>query len=242
MPGGASCRRHYSDYLHLIDGDGALLWEVPLTAALLNSRHAPLLGYAGDRCDPLHPNSVAVLPAAALSGLAAGDFLVSLRNVGALAALDGRDGRVKRIWRGSFYGQHGARVLPGPTGPAFLLFDNWGREGEWGPGRLLALDVRSGRERTVFPNASTPAMVALRSKARGGVSIAPDGSRAIVHSYLGGQAVEVDLASGETTAVFQSLDDVSAFAGATDEPGRAYRWKMRDLRYAAAGGRGVRVE
>lgn len=234
--GDLTCTRHLIEYLYVIDGDGALLQRIAVEDAVRDSRHAPVLGYSNDPCGPLHLNSVDVLPADGPYGLAAGDFLVSLRGISGLAVLDSRDGQVKRIWRGSFYGQHGARVLAPPAAPdyAFLLYDNWGSEGEYGPGRLLLVDARSGLERTVFPNPSSPATVQLRSHLRGGVSIAPDGSRALVFATEAGQAVEVDLASGATTAVFQSLDDVSPLVDAAEQTGQAYRWSMRDIRYVAA--------
>ena len=232
------CAVHFIDYLQVIDGDGALLRELPVTGALLDTRHAPMLVYAYHDCDPLHLNSVDVLAAAGPGGLAAGDFLLSLRNIGALAVLDGEDGALKRIWRGSFYGQHGARAVHGPAGPTFLMFDNWGQERAGsGPGRLLALDVRSGQERTIFPNASSPPGVQLRSRTRGGVKVAPGGSRAIVYAYKSGRAVEVDLATGEATAVFQALDDVSAFAG-KEGADQAYRWRLKDIGYVAVPVRG----
>ena len=224
------CASHFEDYLQVLDGAGALLWQASVAEALRRSRHASMLNYSHSACNVLHLNSVEVLPTPGPHGLAAGDFLVSLRDLGALAVLDGRDGSLKRIWRGSFYGQHGARALEGPAGPTFLLFDNWGREGEYGPGRLLALDPRSGGEQTIYPNAASPATVAqIGSNARGGVTVAPDGSRAIVFSYDAGQAVEVDLASGEATAVFQPLDDVTMLRD--DSQALAYRWKLRDVRY-----------
>ena len=226
--GWAGCTKHFVDHLHVIDGDGVLLRQVAVADALRNSRHAPLEAYTVNDCNPLQISSVAVLSADEPSGLAAGDFLVSLRGLGALAALDGQDDRLGRIWRGSFFGQHGARELVGPTGPALLLFDGWGGGGEFGPGRLLALDVRSGVERTIYPNASSSA-VGLRSSARGGVSVAPDGSRAIVHGSE--QAVEIDLATGEATAVFQVLDNSAPAAG---EPGQAYQPRTMDVRYAPA--------
>ena len=226
------CARHFVEYLHVIDGAGALLREVAVADALHDSRHAPLRRHGWNACDPLHLNSVAVLTGGG-SGLAAGDLLVSLRGPSALAALDGEDGRLKRIWRGSFYGQHGARELAGPAGPTFLLFDNWGREDGYTAGRLLSLDPRSGRERTVFPNASSPGDMRIRSRLRGGVSVAPDGSRAIVHAHKSGLAVEVDVATGEVTAAFRPLDDVSAHPGAAGELDKAFRWNMRDFRYVA---------
>lgn len=227
--GRGRCAMHVTDYLSLIDGDGALLWQFSVPEVLRSSPHAPLLQYTRNACDPLHLNSVELLTAAGPSGLAAGDFLLSLRGIGALAVLDGRVGSLKRIWRGGFYGQHGARELPGRGphgGTTFLLYDNWGREGEYGPGRLLAVEAHSGRERTIFPNASSPEAVGIFSDGRAGVSVAPDGSRAIVHSYQSGQAVEVDVATGETTAVFQALD-----ADAGGQPRQAYRWQMKDIRY-----------
>ena len=240
--GRGTCAKHLVDYLNVIDGDGVLLRQVAVTDALLDTRHAPLLAYSYNDCDPLHLNSVEVLAEAGPWALAAGDFLLSLREIGALAVLDGEDGRLKRIWRGSFYGQHGARAVAGPAGPTFLLFDNWGRAGEHHPpGRLLALEARSGRERTIFPNASSPAAMQLGSRNRGGVSVAPDGSRAIVHAYGAGQTVEVDLATGEATALFQALDDVAALPADADPTNQAYQWRMRDIRYAAgpAGGPSV---
>ena len=233
--GRAKCSRHFVESLNVIDGDGVLLRQVAIAETLRGSPHAPMLAYSRNACSAIHLNSVAVLAAHGPFGLAGGDFLVSLRDIGALAAFDGADGRLKRVWRGSFYGQHGARELARPGGPAFLLFDNWGREGEYGPGRLVALNPQTGRERTIFPNASTPATVRMSTENGGGVSVAPDGSRAIVHAYKAGQAVEVDLATGEVTAVFEVLDDVSAVAGVAGPADRAFRWPMMDAGYVASG-------
>lgn len=231
------CERHFVDSLYVIDGDGALLRQVAVAEALQGSRHGPMLGYSRNACDPLHLNSVAVLAVDGPSGLAAGDFLVSMRDLGALAVLDGADGRLKQVWRGGFYGQHGARELAGPTGPTFLLFDSGGLDAGRRPGRLLALDPRTGRERTLFPNASSPVAAQELSRTRGGISVAPGGSRAIVHGWEGGQAVEVDLVTGEATAIFQVLDDVSALADVAGAADQAFRWPMRDIGYVAAAGR-----
>ena len=225
------CGTYFVDYLHVIDGDGGLLGELAIAEALRDSRHAPMLAYTTNACDPLRLNSAVVLTAGGARDLAAGDFLVSLGGLGALAALDGRDGHLKGVWRGSFYGQRGARELDGPAGLSFLLFDNQGPEGEYGPGRLLAFDPRSGRERTIFPNASS--RLGIRANADSGVSVAPDGSRAIMYADETGQALEVDLGTGDVTAIFRSLDDVSALQLAAGEMGRAFQWRMRDTRYIA---------
>lgn len=231
--GRAQCLNHFEDYLHVIAGDGTLLWEVSVTDAFKNSLQAPMLNHSYNPCDPLHLNSVEVLGAAAPPGTVPGDFLVSLGFISAVAVLDGQDGRVKQVYEGSFYGQHGARAFQGPDGPTVLVFDNWGTDGRYGPSRLLAHSARTGREWTVFPNVKTPSTVAkLWSKKRGGVSVAPDGSRALVAVHEAGKAVEVDLASGEVTAVFHSLHDVSQIAESSSAGrSKAYRSDMRDVIY-----------
>lgn len=235
--GRAPCWNHFEDYLHVIAGDGSLLWEVSVTDAFKNSLYAPMLNHAYHPCDPLHLNSVEVLGNAAPPGAVPGDLLVSLGFISAVAVLDGQDGRVKQVYAGSFYGQHGARAYQGPDGPAFLVFDNWGTDGRYGPSRLLAHSPRTGREWTVFPNAKTPSAVAnLWSKIRGGVSVAPDGSRALVAVYEAGKAVEVDLANGEVTAVFDSLHDVSHLVGPSSPGhGKVYRSNMPDVIYVRDG-------
>ena len=89
-----------------------------------------------------------------------------------------------RLVRGSFTRQHSVQHLEGST---FVMFDNQsGKE----LSRLLAVDLATGLETTVFPNANTPANPHLYSRVAGNVSVSPDRRRAVVsYSNAGGEAL-----------------------------------------------------
>ena len=139
--------------------------------------------------------------------MAPGDLAVSLRNLNAFAILDRESFRLKRLVRGSFFQQHAVTHLEGST---FLLFDNQGSDGQNGPSRLLEIDLATGRETTVFPNAETPEFLrGLFTEYLGKIDLSPDRQRAMVVFGLTGIAVEVRLADGAVLNVFTSLHDVS---------------------------------
>ena len=89
----------------------------------------------------------------------------------------------ERLVRGSFTRQHSVQHLEGST---FVMFDNQsGKE----LSRLLAVDLATGLETTVFPNANTPTNLHLYSRVAGNVSVSPDRRRAVVsYSNAGGEA------------------------------------------------------
>ena len=211
------CRtgRPYLDAIGIIDGNGQLLKRINLLDAL----RAPPFAYImqssskpferGPLCDPLHLNFVHRLrdDASGTWGLVPGDLVASLRHLSAFAILDGESGRVKRLVRGSFFYQHSVQHL---TGSTFLMFDNHGGDGVYGPSRLLKIDLADSRETTLFPNDRTPQPLRdLFTGDRGTIDISPDRRRAMV-SFTGmGVAVEVRLADGAVLNVFHSLHDVS---------------------------------
>jgi hypothetical protein len=107
--------------------------------------------------DPLHLNAAEPLPAALAAdfpGLAAGDLLVSLRNVNALAVLDPRTGLAKRAIMGPFAKQHDADWLPGGR---IMLFDNRGGEPACGGSRILELDYSTQAVTWSFDGCGTQA-------------------------------------------------------------------------------------
>ncbi len=212
------CRtgRPYLDAIGIIDGNGQLLKRINLLNALRDSpfehimqstskpRHRP-----SALCDPLHLNFVHRLrdDAGGTWGLAPGDLVASLRNLSAFAIVDGESGRVKRLVRGSFFYQHSVQHL---TGSTFLMFDNYGNDGVYGPSRLLKIDLADGRETTLFPNDQTPEPLRnLFSAYQGAIDISPDRQRAMISFTLEGIAIEVRLADGAVLNVFHSLHDVS---------------------------------
>ena len=200
--------RPYLDTVNVIDERGHLLQRFNLVDALLRSPFALLLRHSY-ACDPMHLNYVTLLgpDAGGTWGMAPGDLVVSLRNMNAFAMLDRQSLRLKRLVRGSFFQQHAVTHLDGST---FLLFDNHGSDGTFGPSRLLQIDISTGRETTVFPNAETPGYLrGLHSTLEGKIDISPDRQRAIVVFSQMGVAVEVRLSDGAALNVFRSLHDVS---------------------------------
>ena len=209
-------RRPWLESVNVIDGDGRLLDSIDLTGAMLDSPFAPvLLEPLGRRrrpprpCDLLHPNFIHRVGGDVrdVRDVSSGDLVVSMRELSAFAILDAGSGRVKRLVRGSFRRQHAVHHWQGSR---FLLFDNHGSDGVYGPPRLLMVDLADGRETTIFPNAGTPeALRGLRSEIMGNISISPDRRRALVVFTLAGVAVEVRLSDGAALRVFRSLHDVS---------------------------------
>ena len=214
---GCTGRRRWLDSVNVIDGDGRLLDAIDLIGAIVDSPFAHVL-LDGTRlnapwtrapCDPVHANYVHRIAADApdLWGMSPGDLVVSLRELSAFAILDAGSGRVKRLVRGSFRRQHAVHHWQGSR---FLLFDNHGSDGTYGPSRLLMVDLADGRETTIFPNAGTPeALQGLFARAAGKISISADRRRALVVFTGDGVAAEVRLSDGAALKVFRSLHDVS---------------------------------
>ena len=198
----------YTDFVHVIDGNGQLLNAISVLDAILESPFVPSLRFAHIR-DPTHLNFVHQLreDAGGAAGIAPGDLVVSLRDLDAFGILDGTSHQLKRLVRGSFFRQHSVMHLEGSK---FLMFDNWGGDGVHGPSRLLMVDLADGEETTIFPNDTTPKHLRdMFSEAIRLISISPDRRRVIVTYHAEGTAVEVRLADGAVLAVFTNLHDMS---------------------------------
>ena len=233
--------RPWLDSVNFIDGDGRLLDSIDLVGAILDSPFMlvllngslPRTPPTRTPCNPVHSNYVHRIAddAPDVWGMSPGDLVVSLRNVSAFAILDAESGRLKRLVRGSFRWQHSVHHWKGSR---FLLFDNLGRDGTYGPSRLLMVDLADGRERTIFPNDGAPeALRGLYSRLAGKISISPDRRRALVVFTWEGVAVEVRLSDGAALNVFRSLHDVSGLEQFPEE--RATRpavFQMRGLDYS----------
>lgn len=201
------CVNPYLDVVHVIDGAGVLLKEISIINALLESPYAPILRYT-DPCDPTHLNSVHKL-GGDVEGMSIGqgDIVVSLRKISAFAILDENTYQLKRLIRGRFFGQHDVLHFEESR---FLMFDNLGREGTYGPSRLLMVDIANGTETTIFPNNRTPDHLRnLYSFQGGGISISPDRRRVIITFTEEGKAVEVRISDGAVLSVFNSVHNVS---------------------------------
>ena len=211
----------YRDTLKVLDPDGGLRREISVLDALLASPYRAVLKQSTDPCDPTHLNyaqQVSDEVAARIDDVAAGDFLVSLRNVSAFGFIDGADGRLKRLVRGTFIQQHSVQHL---RDAQFLMFDNLGADAEGGPSRLLLVDLSSGEETTIFPNARTPAAFRSTFSATGGhVTLSPDRRRAIIAVTRAGKAFEIRLSDGAVLTTFNNLHDVAAVDDLPDKRAR----------------------
>ncbi len=192
--------------------DGELLRQFSVLDAINNSPHSALLGANVNPADPLHVNSVFMLDDSANGAgiLSSGDLVISMRNVSAVAILDGRSGSLKCLRRGSFLFQHSARHWKDSK---FLLLDNQGTDGTYGPSRLMSIDLTTGAEQTIFPNADTPPSLRARAvtEMRGHISISSDLTRAICSFPDARFAMEVRLSDGECLSLFDSVHDISPF-------------------------------
>jgi hypothetical protein len=200
------------DYAVVLSPDGEELQKVWLLGALANSPYATMLStvpwyIAEGKGDYLHTNSIDVVTpeqAAQAPFAEAGQVLLSLREIGAIAVLDLEREQVAWALRGNWLRQHDADLL---ADGHLLLFDN---EGDiTGRSRVLELDpatqqiawsyagdaehpfysrVRSGQER--LPNGNT-----LITESDGGrlLEVTPSGE--IVWEFLnpvrGGEAEEL---------------------------------------------------
>ena len=205
------------DVVHYIDGNGQLLKSIDVTRALLESPYAVLLGQTSDPCDPTHLNFVRLIgdDYVGADNIAPGDLVVSLRNISAFAILDGIDGSVKRVVRGTFAEQHSVQHWRGST---FLMFDNQNLPSDVPvQSRLLLVDLSNGTETTVFPQGDFPQLPPLFSSYAGNVSVSADRKRAIVAFTAIGVGVEVRFDDGKILNIFRNRHDLSGVADFPDD-------------------------
>ncbi len=198
------------DVVKILDADGTLVDQVSVMDALLDSPWASLLAWA-DPCDPTHMNAVSPVgdDVSGLDGVAAGDMLLSLRNLNAVAILDPEAREVKHMMRGTFSEQHSVKHLGGSK---FIMFDNrrdrdWIKDADGKPrtrykySRVLVLDAATGEETVIFPRGEDR-FAHWYSRRRGRISISPDGTRVIASFEDAGRAVEVRIEDGAVLAEF----------------------------------------
>lgn len=150
------------DFVVVLDKEGNKLKRFSVTEAVLKTPYRRMLEmypyYIDDRrehdWDPLHVNTVKVLPAefAAHHPFAdKGDILVSFRNPDAVGIIDVETEKLVWASRGFWRRQHSPVPLPNGN---ILVFDNEGHGGPSGGSRLLEFDIK--RSMPVWDYAGTP--------------------------------------------------------------------------------------
>ena len=182
---------YYEDTVLHLSPDGKVLSEVSVLKALtswpglLSLNYDEKVDVASN--DPLHLNSAEPLPpsmAAKFPQFAAGDILVSLRNINTVAVIDPTTDRVKWSLTGPFAKQHDARWLPDGR---IRVFDNKGGDPHCGGTRVLEIDPAT--EATAWSYDACGDRP-LASDIRGMVQTLPNGNL-LVTEPLGGRVLEI---------------------------------------------------
>lgn len=137
---------HLEDYIVVLSPEGEEIRKVPVLSALLNSPYGRMLSnlrwYSLDSGDFVHTNAVEVIDADKAKHLPfaeAGQVLISMREINALAVIDLQ--REEAVWavQGPWVGQHDPDLLDDGH---ILLFDNLGRYdgGDAGRSQLIEFD------------------------------------------------------------------------------------------------------
>jgi hypothetical protein len=206
----------YVDAIRVLGADGKPVRELPVMEALLQAGRSGWFYNVRDGCNPTHLNSIDLAPesaAKAIPGAAAGDLLVSLRETNTVALLDAATGAVKRVIAGFTAAQHSPRFLPDGT---VLVFDNLGGDRRLGGTRVVRLDLVKGTAQTLFPSAGDQPLLPVYSETAGHIDVSPDGRRALIAITHQGRVVEIDVASGTPSWVYDNTHDIARFLEAHD--------------------------
>ena len=175
----------YEDTILKVSPGGEVLDEISVPLAL---RAMPgLLPPKTDNFDPTHLNDVDVVPASladAFPMLAAGDLLVSLRNLSAVVAIDPARKAAKWSMVGPFRRQHDPNLLPNGH---VMIFDNLGGEAPCGRSRILEIDPVTHAVPWRYDGCDG---ARFDSEAWGNQQVLPNGNVLITESF-GGRVFEV---------------------------------------------------
>ena len=196
--------------------DGTVLAETPLLEPLIANGHAAEL-YANalsnpalpEHDDPLHLNEIEVLRedmAAAFPQFAAGDLLVSMRNINAIAVLDGKTLAVKWWRTGPFLRQHDPDFLPNGH---ILVFDNrmGGRQRRFGQSRVLEIDPKDPVTTELVWSFTGSEELPFYTDHRGKLQALPNGNILVAES-LAGRVFEIARKAGDTKLVWEWVNGV----------------------------------
>jgi hypothetical protein len=182
---------YYEDTVLHVSPDGKVLGEVSVLKALLSYPGLLSMNYKESldvaAADPLHVNGAEPLPAAWAGRyplFAAGDLLVSLRNLNTIVVIDPKTSRTKWALTGPFAKQHDPDWLPNGH---IMLFDNAGGDPACGGTRVDEIDPATQAIVWSYDGCKGPT---LSSPIRGIQQQLPNGNILITEA-LGGRVLEV---------------------------------------------------
>lgn len=173
------------DFFVEISPAGELKREISLVDAFLGTEFEPIARQTAMKNDIFHTNTLDLLDGTAVDAIpafAAGNFLLSMRSMHALAVLDPDAGAITWAATGPWRAQHDAHVV----GPArMLMFDNMG--GQERRSRILELTLPSMAVSWRYVDKSDPG---FHSDTMGTVVEQPGGNLLITSSEQG-RALEI---------------------------------------------------
>ncbi len=206
----------YDDGIRIRRPDGTVERTMSVLNIIAKSGYPGLLYGLRSDCDATHVNSVDLVTpeiAAKISGTAAGDFLISLREQSAIAILDQQDGHVKKLVSGRTAAQHSAHFMADGT---VVVFDNRGGPPETGGSRIARINMNTGDVRTIFPGTDAKPLLPFYSSMASQVEISPDGKRLMVSSVDESRNFEIDAESGKPLWTMTRVQDVAPFMPGAD--------------------------
>ena len=172
------------DYITHLSAGGQVLGRINLLKAFDESVYSSFLDYVKDKGDIFHTNTLEVLDGTAAHRspiFAAGNFLISVRELNVVAIVDHETEKVVWALAGMWSAQHQPTLLDNGR---MLLFDNQGHKG-----RSKVIEFDPLTQEVVWSFADSPAHP-LYSKTCGSCARLPGGNTLITESD-NGRALEV---------------------------------------------------
>ena len=175
---------YLDESVSILDSEGKALSSHSILHAFANTKNMRLADEVpfNERIDALHSNSLDVLSeqtARFIPGAKPGNVLLSLRNLNMLVVMDLDSDTIVWALRGSWRGQHDAKVLPNGH---ILLFDNQGGLMKHGRSRALEIAPDTGGVVWSFDGTDDDP---LDSEIRGGAQRLANGNTLISESTAG---------------------------------------------------------
>jgi hypothetical protein len=216
-------KKIYEDVILILSPDGAITRRISVLQALFDSGYGGLIALTSGPCDPLHLNDVRLLTkddAHAYRALAAGDMLISLRNLNTIAILDSATARVKWITSGQTVRQHAPRYLGAND---ILVFDNLGGPKDRGGSRLAKINLATKATATLFPVTDTPQELNFYSEIAGQIDLDAARERVLVSLTMQGRQLEIDLQTQQVIWQYDHVFDITKYMELTGQ-GAAERY------------------
>jgi hypothetical protein len=199
------------DSIAIVGPDGRLRGRINVLDLLLGNGYLGLVINTVNPCDPLHLNFIEYIDAtkAEVVDLAdVGDLLISLRDINTILIFSPQTGSIKWIETGRYVGQHSPRLT---ADGSILVFDNRGGDQALGQTRIIRQRVGDPRLSVIWPRAGKSLGEKLATNEAGHISVADDGTRALISITGTGDVLELELSSGDVLWRYEKIFSVDGY-------------------------------